>query len=225
MVDLVNDTTVAHLRKNFWLDQFTRALTLRLTGYSVQHDRYFILTLLAESVMGSGWGMRVSLTVEEVRLETRQWPQIFGQVCLVTFFLMTCFWFIKVALELNYGGALATNSAEIVNISLHITSIILFEVSFYMKMNETENHLDSEKFVNLQTYASLDNLASVCFSLSAIFYPFRLFMLMARYNWAESMVGLLNTIYRTLPGVAMFLIMSLCILLGWGLAFYLVFAE
>jgi hypothetical protein len=59
---------LTHLRKNAWLDQFTRALALRLTGYSAQQDRYFILTVLCESPMGSGYAMRVEMRVEEMRL-------------------------------------------------------------------------------------------------------------------------------------------------------------
>jgi len=114
-----------------------------------------------------------------------------------------------------------------VNILLHLAGITFFQVSFYMKLYDlaSEDPFSPSKYADLQTYAFLDNLSCVCFSLSAIFYPFRFFMVLARFSWASTFVNLVNNIYRTLPGLALFLTICLSILFGFTLAFYLVFVE
>ena len=154
-----------------------------------------------------------------------------GQCWLIMFLALSGFWFVKVALELNYGGALLTNSGEIVNILLNFFGVILFEVSYYMKVNDLKKeqmesyYYDSNNYINLETYALLDYLACISMCFSIIFYPFRFFTLLARFAWSKPILILLNAVYRTLPGVMLYLIMASFVTLGWVIAFYCIFGS
>jgi hypothetical protein len=144
---------------------------------------------------------------------------------------LSAFWGLKIALELNYGGLLLTNSAEILNILLTIFGVVLFEVSYFMKASYIEKaslesyYYDSNKYLNLHTYAFLDYLACLSICSTIIFYPFRIFMLLARFSQSKPILTLLNAVYRTLPGVMLYLVMAFFVAMGWTIAVHFIFGA
>ena len=61
--------------------------------------------------------------------------------------------------------------------------------------------LDTETFVDFSLFNLLDKYCSLSLNMFLIFYPFRLFAFISRFNFSEMLNGTLNTIVRMSPGL------------------------
>jgi hypothetical protein len=71
----------------------------------------------------------------------------------------------------------------------------------------------------------MDFVACTMVSFTALFYPFRIFNLLARLKGTNRLIALINTVYRTLPGIFLYLVIAMLVSIGWSLSFFLIFSP
>ena len=71
----------------------------------------------------------------------------------------------------------------------------------------------------------MDFIACTMISFTALFYPFRIFSLLARFSGTKQLISLVNTVYRTLPGIILYLFIAILITIGWTMSYFLIFSP
>ena len=84
-----------------------------------------------------------------------------------------------------------------------------------MKRTIEVDLLDRETFVDMGMFYFLDKYSMTALNMCMIFYPFRLFTFISRFNFSHSVKGMLNTIFRITPGLftylAIMFVVSCCV--------------
>jgi hypothetical protein len=90
-----------------------------------------------------------------------------------------------------------------------------------LKGNIELTHNDHDFFLDLSLYNGLDTMIVILFSACAPVYPFRFMLLIARFKFSAPIKDHVNTVFRTLPGVLVYLVIILFIALGWSLGYWM----
>ena len=87
--------------------------------------------------------------------------------------------------------------------------------SIYMKREFEICLFDNKEFVDLSLLYVVDKYTMTALNMMMIFYPFRIFAFISRFNFSIAINGMLNAIVRMSPGLftygAIVIIIALCI--------------
>lgn len=97
--------------------------------------------------------------------------------------------------------------------------IIVFSVG--LKENTSVSFVNRSQFFDLSLLSKLDDTVEVILNSCTIIYPFRFLLFLAHFRMSEPLRDHVNTLYRTLPGVGVYLLLVLIIALGWSMGYWL----
>ena len=118
---------------------------------------------------------------------------------------------VKIAFELNFGISIYTNTIEAFHVICIIFSTISYVAAFLIKQKLTPPFFDSKQYFGIAIVTQLDSYVKIILSLCLIFYPFRLFLFLARFKIASPIKAHLNVMFRTIPGVSTFMFIFIII--------------
>ena len=127
---------------------------------------------------------------------------------------------VKIAFELNFGISIYTNTIEAFHVICIIFSTISYVAAFLIKQKLTPPFFDSKQYFGIAMVAQLDSYVKIILSLCLIFYPFRLFLFLARFKIASPIKAHLNVMFRTIPGVSTFMFIFIIIYVSFSFAVY-----
>ena len=223
---------IEHLKKINWIDQFTMAVAVKWTILNQWDDQFYSVTMVCES---PGLNIRhCSYDVENVKFLERSFEATVtddGKIVVesrisknLTFPVLILFIMLmlanlvytgKIALEMNLGFSVLINALEFMHLFILEVSLFAYCYSMLMKRSFEVDLLDRGTFVDLGMFYFLDKYSMIALNMCLIFYPFRLFTFISRFNFAKSVNGMLNTIFRITPGIftymTIILVISSCI--------------
>jgi hypothetical protein len=135
-------------------------------------------------------------------------------------FLLTFCSTVKIAFELNFGISIYTNTIEALHVICIHFSTISYVAGFLIKHKLTPPFFDSEQYFSIATVAQLDGYARMILSLCLVFYPFRLFLFLARFKFATPIKAHLNVMFRTIPGMSTFMMIFFVIYISISFVVY-----
>ena len=116
-------------------------------------------------------------------------------------FLTNFIYTFKIALELNLGFSVIINAVELFHILVVEVALVALYYSMYQKSSFPLDLMDRESFTDMSLIYNLDQYCIIALNSSLIFYPFRFFAFISRYNFSTSIRGILNTVVRISPGL------------------------
>ena len=78
--------------------------------------------------------------------------------------------------------------------------------------------MDQKTFVDLSFYYMMDKYSMISLNFMMIYYPFRLFSFISRFNFSASVRGVLNTIVRMSPGLFTYFTIVLIMALSFSVS-------
>lgn len=85
--------------------------------------------------------------------------------------------------------------------------------------------MDNVSFVDLSFEYMLDNYALIGLNIMMIFYPFRLFSFISRFNFSSQISGVLSTIVRVSPGICTFITIAIIVSTAFSVSAMLLFGP
>ena len=146
-----------------------------------------------------------------------------GEIVMHTILLIDCILYLtKILFELSIGINRITNFLEMANLSAMFIFIIIKYTEVILK-NQEYNRLDmtdTKTFHNFQIFVSIEQVYSISLAVGSIFYPFRLFQFLAHFNTFNPAKTIINTVCRTTPGMIVYLVCVVLMVLGWTMGVY-----
>ena len=127
---------------------------------------------------------------------------------------------LKIMFEFQLNISKVTNITEVINTTLMFILIIAKLVEIILKSNLNINFEDDSKFLDLSIFLDLERINTISVGSCCFFFPFRILMYLAHVEYFSPAKTIMNTITRTAPGVIVYSILSIIIMLGWGCCFY-----
>ena len=122
---------------------------------------------------------------------------------------------VKIVLEMNLGFSVVLNAIDFFSIFLLEAALFICIFNTMSKRSLEIDLLDSSTFVDLTMLYTLDKYSLMALNLSMVFYPFRFFGFISRFNFSTPIKGTLNTILRMSPGLFTYfvivLIVAICV--------------
>lgn len=114
-----------------WIDSFTRAVALKWTIYNVWRDKFYSMTLLAESPT-PGVVYSTQLQIESTYFYNKR-SMVLDLISTILLLVVTLLYSVKTAFELNLGWSLGTNTLEVVHIAMVFLACGMFVISILSK--------------------------------------------------------------------------------------------
>lgn len=127
---------------------------------------------------------------------------------------------VKIAFEINFGISIYTNTVEALHVILIHVSTVSYVAGFLIKQKLNPPFFDSKQYFSIATVAQLDGYVKMILNLCFVFYPFRLFLFLARFKFASPIKAHLNVMFRTIPGVSTFMTIFFVIYISFSFTVY-----
>ena len=130
----------------------------------------------------------------------------------------------KILFELSLGINRVTNFLEIANLAALFILVIVKFTEIVLKTNEFK-HLDladTKTFHNFQMFVNIEQVYTISLTISSFFYPFRIFAWLAHFNTFTPARTIINTVARTAPGIGVYIICLMIMILGWAMGAYII---
>ena len=117
--------------------------------------------------------------------------------------LTNLIYMVKIALEMNLGfGAFLINFLDCCHMFILEVALAGYSYSTLTKRNFKIDLLDNTEHVNMSMFIMVDVYSMIAINMLFIFYPFRIFAFISRFNFSTAIRGTLNSIVRMSPGLA-----------------------
>lgn len=137
----------------------------------------------------------------------------------------TVFYTNKVALELNYGISRFQNLMEMISLCLLLTALIVLIMVSNMKQEFVINFFDPNTYIDLSLFVLLDEISRIGTGVTAMFYPFRLFLFISHFEFSSQITSQLNTFGRVTPGLTLYFVVLTFSIVGFAMSLSLIFSP
>mmetsp|Transcript_2547 Transcript_2547/g.3178 ORF Transcript_2547/g.3178 Transcript_2547/m.3178 type:complete len:123 (-) Transcript_2547:360-728(-) len=111
------------------------------------------------------------------------------------------------------------------SLNLLLTALIVLIMVSNMKNEFVINFYDPNTYVDLSLFVLLDEIARIGTGITAMFYPFRLFLFLSHFEFSSQITSQLNTLGRVTPGLTLYFIVLILSILGFAMALSLIFSP
>lgn len=144
------------------------------------------------------------------------------EILFYTVLLVHCLvYIIKIFFEMSLSIAKFANMCEIANMACMLMAVVTKYIEVAIKHNHVQEMTDDTEFHDFSLFISIESMNSFSLTFCSMFLPFRIYQFMAHYPTFDPASTILNTIWRILPGMIWYLILSLIVLLTWSIGFYI----
>ena len=145
---------------------------------------------------------------------------------VIVLLIASCVYMCKIVLELNLSIAIMTNSIEVLHLMTLLTALGFNLVGIGIKeMIEPISFDERIDFIDLSQLESIDSWFAMLFAACAPVYPFRLILFLARFKISDPIKLHISTLYRTLPGVLVYMFIAGLICVSWAMGYWLQFGS
>jgi len=129
--------------------------------------------------------------------------------------------------ELSIGINRITNFLDLGNLTAMFILIIVKYTEVIVKTSEYKllDLSDQKTFFNFQIFFNIEQVYAISLTISSLFYPFRLFQWLAHFNTFNPAKTIINTVCRTAPGIAVYIVCVAIMTLGWAQGAYVILSP
>jgi len=127
--------------------------------------------------------------------------------------------------ELSLGISRISNFFELGNLTAMFIIVVLKMVEFVMAGQVKRTLTNSTIFIPLHNYIMIAMVYNYCLAICSCFFAFRIFQWLAHYDFFAQATVILNTISRTAPGILVYSILVIIMILAFGIGVHLILGN
>ena len=146
---------------------------------------------------------------------------LFYGVLLVHFFV----YMTKIMFELSLGISRVINVLDTINLICIFGGVITKYVEVILKANFEVDFADDKTYVDFTIFISLELVNSYCITICSFFLPFKVLQWLAHWEFFTPAKTIINSFCRTIPGVVVYAIVFIILILCWACGFFIVLSP